>query len=355
MKKELKEPIPSAIEEPTRCGGAAAKDDRATELYVYIVIGLGMPTRTLPESPDITAPAQRACARIGMELNKVSLVGGNFVLHAEDAERWILRFPKGRRDDNRAAIVADRLRCIESVNGMLWDQIRLLPVREELISVHRELDVARVAKDTATENDDLPDPSDCRQELGFVMRRGPEHDLFLWSSLSALEDEKTERAASFLHESHTRAWFANAERWDMAKRGPACCETPCLPSGVARLESAVVSAFKAVEALIGTTAPDLVERKLIRNRFRHAMLMPFPPYRSLGEELSRLAKARDARAAHGSGSRKSAVDYYEVMGWQTCAQQLVNQALLRGNSVRLDFIATLAARRSAVELELQAK
>jgi hypothetical protein len=159
-----------------------------------------------------------------------------------------------------------------------------------------------------------------------------------------MQDGMVERAVSFLHESHGRAWFAYGQRWDMAKYGPDYSGGPRVPSEVARLESAVVSAYKVVEALIGTTQPRFVVRELIRNGFQHADPVPFPPHESLGQELSRLAQARDSRAAHGSGSRKSAVTFYEVMGWQTCAQMLVNQALWRGNSVLADLIEILRWR-----------
>jgi hypothetical protein len=279
-----------------------------------------------------------------MELGKVRLTGRDFGSDPEHADRWTLRFPNGRRDDARAEIVADQLKCIESVNGMLWGMISLLPVRERLISKHRKLNVGRVVEDVARGEQGLALATEWREKLQHSMRRSSELDLFLWSSLPAMQDQMTERAVSFLHESHQRAWFANAHRWDMARCGPDHFESPQVPSEAARLESAVVSAFKAVEALIGTTKPSHIQQKLVLNRFEHARPVPFPPHNQLGLELSLLAKARDARAAHGSGSRKSAVTYYEVMGWQTCAQALVNQALLRGNSVRMDLIVVLRGR-----------
>jgi len=320
-----------------------AQARRYAEPHSYIVTGLGMPVRMLPEGPDIGGSSQRACRRIGMELGRVRLTGRDFSGDPEDADRWTFRFQDGRRDDERAEVVADQLRCIESVNGMFWDMIHVVAIRDRIISKHGKVNIAQVLRGVASERPGLAAVAECRARLKMLTRRPADQDLFLWSSLPALREEKIERAVSFLHESHERAWFAYGQRWDMARFGPDCFNSPRAPSAAARLEGAVVAAFKAVEALVGTTQPRHVVRELIRNRYAQSMKVPYPPHSSLGEELTRLAEARDSRAAHGSGSRSGAVTIYELMGWQTCAQMLVNQALRRGNGVFADLVAILRA------------
>jgi hypothetical protein len=318
---------------------------RYREPHIYVVGGIGLPSRTLPPGLNIRPFVQQACAQIGVTLHLVHVVGPDLPHERRDRLRWAIRLPGGVRDDLLAERIQDHLRFIECVHGDRWTAIHLVPVRAALIGPLGHLDVERFGEELA--QDESPfSAADKLIHLKSSSHGAPDDDLWLWTCLPSMQNPRLERAASFLLESHERAWFANRQRWEMFRRGEAAEDRPIVPSEIARLETATVMAFKVVEALLDNVQANegMIRRRLLLEGFPAGEKVPFPPHRPLYEELVRLAEARDERAAHGSGSRKSVVTYYEVMGWQTCAQRLVGHALWRGNSLHRSLVNLLHTR-----------
>lgn len=323
--------------------------------FVYLFAGLGYPFFDPPMDDEVSEEeiflevAKRAVLRRGASLS-VTLIKHPTGLtkhrkrHTSSIQkdlRWTIEWPDGKRDDTRARHFADELRMAESVHGQFWDDISLIPVPKFLLSRTHSLSMSEFQK-WAIEDGDIFNATSQISSLKINIRIEPEMMLWVWTSLPAFASDKVKRAAAYLLESHERGWFANRERTDMIRHDLTEIR-PDLPTDIARLESAVVNAFKVVEALIGKVDrnANAIRNQLIANGFPGNQRMWFSPKRTLAEELDVLTRARNARAAHGFGSRQNIITYYEVMGWQTCAQILVSETLFRANSVRIDLFSIL--------------
>jgi hypothetical protein len=154
----------------------------------------------------------------------------------------------------------------------------------------------------------------------------------VWQSLPVTMSDPFYDAVHFYAESVRQFSFEGDDIREVLLHDPAL---PLSKRDTVRAETAVQSAFKAVEALIGEPPRD--ERKL-RRKLKDIGVHPDdligwqwsdlgPPREPILRGIRRLHDARDKRAAHAKTPSRTPLTYYEVMDCQGCARAVLVGAL----------------------------
>lgn len=299
----------------------------------YLTMGIGLPVITRPAAPHEQS-ARNAGNELGCDISSVYLLRENSVLENDEYSRadgrYLLTFPGGVADDERARQIADAL-------ALSW--ILLMgPVAhpEDLASIYRfpadmvqedryvSIDALLAYDESLPFEKQFPFPG-----LQVVAHYHISEDqmMRLWALVPVVIDEPMFSAVRHLAASFREFYvFPGQVPEVLGQPG----EMPDTANFLTRAENALVNAFKAVEALIGDPPSD--DRKFFA-KLRSVGVDPFQNvgYRSsvpLHQRIRELNRARDKKGAHAKTSA-TPITSYELMDLQLCARLVVIGALER--------------------------
>lgn len=245
--------------------------------------------------------------------------------------RWLFRFQDGRRNDRKARRIVDSLDgvfCL--VRGLSSsDPITMCRVREKHIHKDGMIRVATLMRNPEYRESGLTPEEEPGERLLEVLRSEihvpAETTGQIWRLFPACQNDRIFRAVTFLRSSYDQVQFWPGKILDFLHEES---EFPRTAVQAARIESAFLSAYKAVEAIIGD--PNKDARKF-HAQLRGAGLDPEDKIGighkvRLAQKIRAANDARNKRAGHGSTPRKRLITQGELLELQVCARHVIYRA-----------------------------
>jgi len=297
----------------------------------YLIMGIGLPVITCPPAPHEKS-SRNAGKKLGCDISPVYLLRENSMLendeHSRADGRYLLTFPDGVADDERARQIADALALSWT---LLMGQVAPL---EDLASIYR-FPGDMVQEDRYVFIDALPaydESLPSEEQFPFPGLQVAAHYhiwegqmMRVWELVPAVIDEPMFGAARHLAASFREFYVFPGEVPEVLGQPG---EMPDSANLLTRAENALVNAFKAVEALIGDLPSD--DTKF----FAKLRSVGVDPFQDVGNRISvplhqrirELNRARNKKGAHAKTSA-TPITYYELMDLQLCARLVVIRAL----------------------------
>jgi hypothetical protein len=268
------------------------------------------------------AAERRAGKRLGFEVWPARLLSKS----GKGDPRYVFRFPRYVRDDEKAVRVAESvLYSISLAHGPVLGEYEVPPVfripadlardRQDLSSdTLIQVEEARTAEERIT---GLPWMT--LTTATYMSRHTVET---AWRIAPIIfENEDLYRAVVFLKASQDDFWVAPGQVGEVASNAELAATTGAEQTA---MENALQNAFKAVEAVIGDPPTD--DRKFFR-KLRGIGLDPHEPVgygtkAPVHSVIRAMSDARDKRAAHGSTPHRR-LGAAEVLEYAACAQYLI--------------------------------
>lgn len=292
----------------------------------YLLLHLGAPSTRGESSPQHVAQAKQACKRLGLTLEVFPLTSGK---RAFPNERYFFRLPRYRRDDKLATHLAETILNITWVTcgplGTPNDPAAAFRIPRQLIDRGLPLSLDDLA--TLEYSREWPDrvlyfP---HETIGSFTGFANEDIAEVWRRmLAVVANDYLSRAVRFLKTSKENFYVFPGEIAEVLDNHDVAAQSP---SEQTHLETALHSAFMALEAIIGDPPKD--DRKL-SSRLHEVGLNPseevgYSTKKPLLQMIREFNNARDKKSAHGS-SRERTITVLETLEFQSCAEYVVAAA-----------------------------
>jgi hypothetical protein len=293
----------------------------------YLLLHLGVPSLSNTEYPNHMRLARSAASEVGVKLSIIPIISD----HPSPRDlRYFLRFPYYRRRDLHA------IRLAETVLNIAWvlcgplgdpnEPASTLRIPRELVDKDPQIaleDLIRLERSREWPDRNVYFPEESigsytsfsRGNLDEVWRRLP----------TIISNDHLSTAVRFLRTSKENFNVYPGQIRDIVADPSLSAE---IPSEETNLETALLSAFKALEAIIGDPPKD--KRKLARK----LRAVGLDPYEGVGysdtipliDMIREFARARDTKAAHGS-TAASSIRILELLEFQSCAEYVLLAAI----------------------------
>lgn len=292
----------------------------------YLLLQLGVPSPDHHPKHDHAVEFSAAC-------RKISLVGKIMPIEASEryqpSQRYFFRFQRYKRDDRRAAFIAETILNATYVTcgpvGDANDDAAVLRIPRALID--RRLPIQLDDLITLERARDWPD-----RVLWFPHETIGSHTGFLQSKQEVawrrvpivLSNPSIAQALRYMRTS-LQNFYVYPSQVDEIIDDPAA--TANTPSEETHLETALHNAFKVIEALVGDPPKD--DRKLAL-KLKALNIDSEEPFgygtpRPILQVIREFSRARDVKSAHGS-TPKNAITVAEVLEFQACAAYLLDMS-----------------------------
>lgn len=297
----------------------------------YLLLHLGVPHQEIwPPSAverDILRSAKIAGRQMDVTVWAAALLWGEHAF--ESGLRYLMRFPRWRRDDARASRIGESvLYAVSLVCGPVFEMKEMVAVFGIPAAVAREKETLRLnglLQTNVARGFDIEALYFPASTLGEAFYLSQLHVDAAWKIAPLLvQDEPLYRATRFLKASQEgfHVWAGESEVLDHMD----CAATTGAEQ--TSFERALQDAFKAVEAVVGDPPKD--DRKFFR-KIRKAGLDPhqelgYPDAMELHRVIRDMNEARDKKAAHGS-TKPRPITIGELLDYQACARHVVSRAV----------------------------
>jgi len=299
---------------------------RSERKVQYLLLQLGVPERQYPASTKHIAASKLAARSMGIKLSRVRFAGSS----QAGPSRYMFRFPWYKRDDNLANRIAESVIYAANITcypfGDSHEPALVLPIPAEMTK-----DPSRLALGDIIEVERLRPPQLQTVEypdisIGSVTLLPDTCATAAWKAAPVLfKREEFHKAARFLKGSQDNFYVWPGQYLE------ALCDDQAAPQSgweQTRLEDALLSAFKSVEALLG--APPSDDRRLI-SKIQALGINPEEPFGHphrvpLYAFIELMGRARDTRSAHGS-TPHGPILVRDLFLFQDCARYLLTESI----------------------------
>ncbi len=303
-----------------------------SERQYYLLLGIGIPY----SQEDRELPVHLRLLNGHWQSLNVRVHPVHWRTRSHEAGRYLFHFEDSASHDKEAYRLADALRnALHFSEGVVEQVCRglLLPLPGSAIPPPPMLVLEDVESYVSRAKVQEP-----HQYWGISLRAywtaSPSGFEDAWQMAVALmRSERLFRAARFLARSHQEYFVFPGQVTETYERGK-------LDGSSAernRAESALLNAFKAVEAIVGDP-PRNDERffaALRRWGIDPEAETALAGHRPIHEHIRRMRTARDREAAHGASPSKG-IGAYELYEYQACARHILESAVLHCLAGRVD-------------------
>lgn len=293
----------------------------------YLLLHLGVPSTLGESSHQHMVQAKRACKVLGLTLDVFPLASSKKFL---PNERYFYRLPRYRRDDKLATHLGETILNLAWVTcgplGALNDPATTIRIPRQLIDRGLplsldDLTTLEYSRDWSDRVLYFPD-----ETIGSFTGFSEEDILEVWRRLPAVvANDYLSRVIRFLKASIENFYVHPGQITEILDDPDVAAQSP---SEQTHLETAVHSAFMALEAIIGNPSKD--DRKLY-SRLHEIGLDPLEEVgcstkKPLLQMIRDFNNTRDKKSAHGS-TRERRITVLETLEFQSCAEYVVAAAL----------------------------
>jgi hypothetical protein len=298
------------------------------EKVVYVLLHLGVPTNEIPPSRGHIIEANKTANSINIHIVRLPVIKESEVMTSPN-QRYFIRFPWYRRNDNDAIRIAECVLYGVAIsfgpfgNPDLSDPIAILPASvirgqkevsfEELVEIEKSKGYHERMFDFPTQAFGAAFISKFRVEVAWKAARALYHD------------QKLFEAARFLKDSQDNFFV-----WPGQIREAASDPGLTVKSGweQSKFENALISTFKVIEAIIGDPPSNKTkfQRKLRSVGIDPNELVGYRDKKPICDVIREMSRERDKKSAHGSTSNRE-IAVANMLEYQACSRYVLIYAL----------------------------
>ena len=291
----------------------------------YLVLDLGVPGNQYPPTREHVVEANRAAKLLGIKVRRLALDASSASI-----DRYVFHFPRYLRSDLQASRIGESLAySVDLTCGPFRDPQHVstvFPIPSILLSSNvlltaRDLIELEETREPRFRTLDFPSLA-LSTTIGF----GATRVAAAWRATPPIyADDRLHNAARFFRDSQEH-FFVYPGQYEQVLYG----DTPQAQSGWEKstLETALLGAFKTIEALLGALPSDdnRLRRKLVSLELDPDEPFGIPDETPLYKFLQVMEEARDKRSAHGS-TPFAPVSMREMFLYQNCARCLLVRSI----------------------------